>query len=181
MASSRTDAELMECARGNEVEAFAEVYDRHAPSLLALLRRILGTQVDAQDILHDVFLEAWRGVRSYDAQRGSVGAWLAVRARSRALDALGVLDQRTRLAHKHPSHAAPLTAAPGERELAVQQALQKLSPHVRQTLELMYFEGLTAPELSERMNVPDGTVRSRLSRGLAALKHMLQPNDGAGQ
>jgi RNA polymerase sigma-70 factor, ECF subfamily len=178
MASSRTDVELIERACANDVEAFAEVYDRHAPQLLALLRRLLGDKVDAQDVLHDVFLEAWRGVRSYDAARGTVRAWLAVRARSRALDALG---QQARQTQHLPYDAAPLMAATSERALAVQQALAKLPAQVRETLELIYFEGLTAPELSERMSVPEGTVRSRLNRGLAALKHMLQPDDGVAE
>ena len=174
MVSTRSDAELMTSARAGAVEAFADIYDRHAPAVLALLRRVLGDNVDAQDILHDVFLEAWRSVHSYDAARGSVRAWLAVRARSRAL------DRRAQLSKQASSHAALVTATasvgPSERDLAVQGALAKLSPDVRETLELTYFEGLTAPELSARMNVPEGTVRSRLNRGLAALKHMLQPS-----
>lgn len=173
MVSTRPDAQLMERAGAGDVEAFAEIYDRHAAAVLALVRRVLGDRGDAQDVLHDVFLEAWRSVRDYQSERGSVRAWLVVRARSRAL------DRRARLVQQSSSYAAlPVIdcVQPSERQLAVQQALAKLSPHVRETLELTYFEGLTAPELSQRMNVPEGTVRSRLNRGLDALKHMLQPN-----
>ncbi|MET0388358.1 MAG: sigma-70 family RNA polymerase sigma factor [Polyangiales bacterium] len=171
MTSALPDTLLMERAAGGDVDAFAEVYDRHAPTVLALLRRLLGPSADAQDTLHDVFLEAWRGVRSYDPSRGSVHTWLTVRARSRAL------DRRARAAREAHCPLVQRTAAalePRERQLAVRQALSQLAPQVRETLELTYFEGLTAPELSARMNVPEGTVRSRLHRGLDALKPMLQ-------
>jgi len=175
MSSTLTDVHLMERAGCGDVAAFAEVYDRHASAVLALLRRVLGSTADAQDVLHDVFLEAWRSVRAYEPARGSVRAWLMVRARSRAL------DRRARAARQPDAHAnadaLPATAdrlQPTEQQLAVRQALAKLSLDVRATLELTYFEGLTAPELSARMQVPEGTVRSRLNRGLDALRHMLQ-------
>lgn len=161
----------MERAGTGDVDAFAEVYDRHAAGVLALLRRVLGRSEDAQDILHDVFLEAWRSVRAYESARGSVRAWLLVRARSRAL------DRRAQLGRESDNHASlPIRdhVPPSERQLAVRQALSKLPAHMREALELTYFEGLTAPELSLRLNVPEGTVRSRLTRGLDALKLMLQ-------
>ena len=165
-----SDTVLMELAGRGDVAAFASVYDRHAPTVLALLRRMLGSSSDAHDALHDVFLEAWRSVRAYDPTRGNVQAWLLVRARSRALDRLADKARRAsfRLTPLMATHAPP-----NEQQLAVRQALAKLSPRVREALELTYFEGLTAPEASERMNLPEGTVRSRLHRGLDALKDML--------
>ena len=170
MAPVPSDTVLMERAGLGDVDAFASIYDRHAPIVLALLRRMLRSSSDADDVLHDVFLEAWRNVRTYDSARGNVQAWLLVRARSRAL------DRRALAARQSALRGTPLTAAAGpatERQLAVRQALSKLSPRLRETLELTYFEGLSAPELSERMNVPEGTVRSRMNRGLDALKVML--------
>jgi len=175
MTSAPSDAELIERACAGNVAAFAEIYDRQAPVVLALLRRVIGDRVEAEDLLHDVFLEAWRSIRRYDAQRGSVRAWLLVRARSRAL------DRRARLAQQSASHRLLPTAAelpPSEHALVVQQALATLPPEVRETLELTYFEGLTAPELSARLQVAEGTVRSRLHRGLAALKHVLDGHGG---
>lgn len=175
MTCAPSDAELMERASAGDVAAFAEIYDRRAPAVLALLRRVIGDRAEAEDLLHDVFLESWRSIRSYDAERGSVRAWLFVRARSRAL------DRRARLAQQSVSQGLLPMAAdlpPSEYALAVQQALATLLPEVRETLELTYFEGLTAPELSARMQVPEGTVRSRLTRGLAALKHVLDDHRG---
>jgi RNA polymerase sigma-70 factor (ECF subfamily) len=167
----------MERAAGGDLAAFGEVYDRYATAVHTLSRRILGDANQAEDLLHDVFLEAWRNLRDYDPARGSVRVWLLVRARSRAFDRRGA-RQREWLACALGSQTAAESASaiwlqPTERQLAVRQALAKLTPDARETLELTYFEGLTAPELSELLGVPEGTVKSRLARGLAALKNAL--------
>ncbi|MET0283302.1 MAG: sigma-70 family RNA polymerase sigma factor [Polyangiales bacterium] len=163
------DVALMERARHGDVAAFGELYDRHAPVVLSLMRRILAR--DAHDLLHDVFIEAWQSAREYDPQRASVRVWLLVRARARAVDRLR-RHQRERNVHVLlPTRRAhdPIS----ERQLAVRQVLARLEPSVRETLELTYFEGLTAPEVSRRMRTPEGTVRSRLARGLSHLHEAL--------
>jgi RNA polymerase sigma-70 factor (ECF subfamily) len=173
----QSDVDLMRRAGAGEVEAFAAIYDRHAPALLALAQRMLTGASEAQDLLHDVFLEAWQSAREYDPDRASVRTWLLVRTRSRALDRMGRRarehDARSSLRpHDGPAreHA---TAAEAERRVAVRQALAELEASVRETLELSYFAGLTAEEIAERMDVPTGTVRSRLARGLSRLAQVL--------
>lgn len=159
----------MELVRHGDVAAFAELYDRHAPVVLALMRRILAT--DAQDLLHDVFVEAWQSAQAYDPARASVRVWLLVRARARALDRL----RRARCeAQVHVLLPARRAHEPtSERQLALRQALARLEPSVREALELTYFEGLTAREISDRTHTPEGTVRSRLARGLSHLQEVL--------
>ena len=70
-------------------DALGALYDLHAPMLLGLAKRMLGSQAAAEDLLHDVFLEVWHHAAEYDPARGAVRAWLIVRTRSRALDRLG--------------------------------------------------------------------------------------------
>jgi RNA polymerase sigma-70 factor, ECF subfamily len=178
----QSDLELMQRAGAGEVEAFAAIYDRHAPALLALAQRMLTGASEAQDLLHDVFLEAWQGAREYDPDRASVRTWLLVRARSRALDRIG------RRAREHTAQSslraepaaarAHASTAETERRVAVRQALDELDEAVRETLELSYFAGLTADEIAEHMAVPVGTVRSRLARGLQRLAQVLSDLEG---
>jgi RNA polymerase sigma-70 factor, ECF subfamily len=152
-----------------DVDAFALVYDRHAPTVLAWLRRLLRDRGDAQDLLHDVFIEAWQRSRDYDPTRASVRGWLLVRARARAIDRLRRLE-RERAA---PAHLEAPAAPAAERHYALHEALATLEPNLREALELTYFEGLTAAEVSLRVHMPEGTVRSRLARGLACLHDVL--------
>ncbi len=69
-------------------EALADLYDRHAPTLLALSRRILGTSADAEEVLQEVFLHVWNHAERYDPARSSVSTWLVLLTRSRAIDRL---------------------------------------------------------------------------------------------
>lgn len=175
--SELSDSTLMEQAARGDVEAFARIYDRHAATLLALARRILLHTSDAHDLLHDVFLEAWLGAREYDPARGSVRVWLLVRTRSRALDrrlrALREQSGNESLARCHEGAPGRAAHAHPERQIAVRQALATLEASARVTLELTYFEGLTAVEVAARMGVPEGTVKSRLARGLDTLQRVL--------
>lgn len=179
MNDGRRDADetLMQRAARGEQSAFAELYDRHAPTLLATATRMLGAR-EAQDVLHDVFLEAWCHVSDYSASRGSVRTWLLVRLRSRALDRLiGVERARTdSLDVVNEAHTLAISSNlqhSAVDRIAVRTALERLGPEVREALELSYFAGLTMREIAERAGVPLGTVKSRIARGLAALSSLL--------
>src|SRR5437879_1266503 len=80
------DVTLIQGAAAGDRQCLAALYDRYAPALLAIGRRILGDRREAEDLLHDVFLEVWRQAGDYDEARGTVRAWLLMRMRSRALD-----------------------------------------------------------------------------------------------
>jgi RNA polymerase sigma-70 factor (ECF subfamily) len=173
-----SDAALMARAARGDVAAFARIYDRHAGTVLALTRRMLGSAGDAQDLLHDVFLEAWLAVRDYDAERASVAVWLLVRARSRALDRRGRSARQrtlqTALSTLEASKSLLANQPEPERRIALHKALAALPLEVRQTLELTFFEGLTAHEAATRMGVPEGTVKSRLARGLEIMQRIFR-------
>jgi len=175
------DLELIRRAKLGDVEAFAVIYDRHAPIALALGKRILASLGDAQDVLHDVFLEAWQCVREYDSDRASVRTWLLVRMRSRALDRLGRRALEQRIADGLPPCAAmaPPDAVHPDHRFALRQALDRLDAALRSSLELMYFGGFTAAEVARHMNVPEGTVRSRVARALLVLEQALTESKGA--
>jgi RNA polymerase sigma-70 factor (ECF subfamily) len=166
---------LARMARADQV-ALALLYDRYAPRMLAAAVRILGASREAQDLVHDVFIEAWEHARQYDAARGTVRAWLFVRLRSRALDRLG-REGRPRehcVAESMAAAVARQERTPDADEFfTLKQAFERLSPEVRRALDSTYFEGLTAKEIAERDGVPEGTIRSRLARGLAELSALL--------
>ena len=82
----KVDVSLISGAAAGDRDCLAALYDRYAPALLAIGRRILGDRREAEDLLHDVFIEVWRQAGDYDESRGSVRAWLLMRMRSRALD-----------------------------------------------------------------------------------------------
>jgi RNA polymerase sigma-70 factor (ECF subfamily) len=176
-APATDDAALVALVAQANRAALGILYDRHAPSLLAVGIRMLRSQREAQDLLHDVFLEVWEHAREYDAAKATVRTWLFVRLRSRALDRLGRAEhKRTRSLSDSDATLDLREAATVEAvdSIAVKQALAQLPPDVREALDLTYFDGLTAREIAERTSVPIGTVKSRLSRGLVALGTLLR-------
>jgi RNA polymerase sigma-70 factor (ECF subfamily) len=169
---SQTDADSIDiqAMAGGDRGALARLYDRHAPTLLALGLSMLRNRPEAEDLLHDVFLEAWRQAAAYDPQRGSVRTWLLVRMRSRALDRRrSAVRCSTLRADAEP--IVPESAAP---EPWLRDALASLPSEQRTVLELAYFEGLSATSIASRTGVPTGTVKSRLAAGLGKLRSALR-------
>lgn len=164
-------------ARGDN-GALAELYDRYAGTMLALAQRIVGRGAEAEDIIHDVFLETWRHSADYDPARGSVKAWLLLRTRSRSLDVQKSARVKKQASGLSDTWLAQLgdpsrdTASSAD-QARIRQVLVDLSPEQREVLLLGYFEGLSSSEIAERVGVPLGTVKSRVAAALAALRGAL--------
>lgn len=163
-------------ARGDRA-ALSELYARHAPRLLAITAGILRDRAEAEDVLHDVFLEAWKSAASYTEERGTVSAWLSLRARSRAIDR-----------RRAPAHARAVSLEASGRALEVDpslepgrmgdherlaRALSALSAEEQEVIVLGYFEGLSSSEIAERLHKPVGTVKSRTRSALGKLRGVL--------
>lgn len=178
-ADPADDARLMALVvRGDRV-ALAGLYDRHAPVMLALGTRILADRNLAEDVVHDVFIEAWHHAREFDAGRGSVRAWLVTRMRSRALDRRGKVQRTARVAESAARESAPATAggegiAGADRE-RVRKGVAGLPEELSTIVDFAYFEGLSASEIAERLGLPIGTVKSRLARAIATLREQIRP------
>lgn len=154
-------------------DALAHLYDRYSVLLLAVGMRIVPSRTDAEDILHDVLVEAWRSASQYDASRGSVRAWLVTRMRSRCLDRQksAVVSRSVPLDSAGPERAAPVAdPLQGEDTTRLIAALNDLPPEQRDVLQLGYFEGLSCTEIADRIRVPVGTVKSRTAAALGKLR-----------
>lgn len=179
VAEPDDDSELVRQIVSGDRGALARLYDRYAPLLLAVARRILGDERDPEDLVHDVFLEVWKRAAGYDASRASVRTWLLVRLRSRALDRVKSAHE-TRMVSRAPERFTNLSddtsSSPSSDTRAISTALDALSDDQRRVVLLAYFEGLSGPEIAECMAIPIGTVKSRLSAAIARLRTELGVN-----
>jgi RNA polymerase sigma-70 factor (ECF subfamily) len=167
------DMELISLiARGQNL-ALGALYDRHAALLLGVLRRLLRDEEEAEDVLHEVFLEVWEHAADYDPGRGTVRAWLVMRARSRGLDRLRSLNRARSAPPDRLELDLPAATAPTD-TLTIRRALSNLAPELRRLLELGYFEGLSSAEIAAHEQLAVGTVKSRVARALAELRVVLQ-------
>lgn len=167
------DADLVASIARGDRRALASLYDRHSALLLGLALRIVRDRREAEDLLHDVFLEAWRSAKDFDPKRGRVRTWLAIRMRSRALD----LQKSARVSRNAGDAGLELVVDDSERKspdhARVRAALAELGAEQRRVLELAYFEGLSCTEIAARVSIPVGTVKSRIAAGLDRLRNGL--------
>jgi RNA polymerase sigma-70 factor (ECF subfamily) len=180
-AATTTDADLLRRIGEGDVGAVAALYDRYAPSMLAIAVRIVRDRTEAEDVVHDSFVLVGERAGQYVAERGSVAAWLITLVRNLSIDRRRRHERRGAIARDVFAHEpAVADADPEVRALAanererVRLALARLPDVQRATLEIAFFEGLSYPEIAEREGVPLGTIKSRAARALAALRDALQ-------
>jgi RNA polymerase sigma-70 factor (ECF subfamily) len=176
-SESDADAELVLCMARGDRAALGELYGRHAGRVLAVLLKILGERSEAEDLLHDVFVEAWRQAGTYSRERGTVSAWLVLRARSRAIDRRRSAPRARSVSLEGAELPEPgdPAADPGRihDQKRLGEAFSVMSAEEREVILLGYFEGLSSTEIAERIGKPIGTVKSRTRSALEKLRGAL--------
>ena len=164
-----------------DVDAAAELYDRHAGQIFALARRILHDDGEAEDIVQEVFSQAWKSAQRFHADRGSIIAWLLMMARSRSIDRLRARRARPdATSDPYPEWIQDDTMPAAEQLLSeeqaarIREALDGLPDGQRHALELAYYEGLTHSEIASRLTEPLGTVKTRIRTALITLRQRLK-------
>jgi RNA polymerase sigma-70 factor (ECF subfamily) len=174
-----TDVQLVRRMAAGNPEACAAFYDRHAPRIYGFLTRLLAHQNDADDVLQEVFWQAWKQASRYDPQRSTPLGWLLLMARSRALDLLRKPKGATPTGEV-PAVSAPAASEPlprvqlGETADQVQAALAQLPPEQRALILMSFFQGITHEQIAAQVNLPLGTVKTRIRRGIGRLRDLLQ-------
>lgn len=176
---------LAEIARGDR-DAFSRFYDLHAALVHTFALRVLRERGEAEEVVQDVFLQAWRQAASYSAERGTPEAWLITMTRSRSIDKLRSRRRRGEMVRPAdvpdglPEPAVRESAAgPAEARATLGGALADLPAAQRSILELAYFGGLTQSEIAARLGEPLGTVKTRMRAGLERLRGVLTTRSGA--
>lgn len=167
-----SDAELILQVRLGDEAAMALLYDRYARVVYSVALRILCDSSTAEDILQEVFMQLWRNPQAFDASRGSLGAWLAVVTRHRAIDHLRQRRPETNAAETVIAVDSALEST-AERSQAVEKirtVLESMPSEQRTALEMAFFEGMTHREIAGKTGQPLGTVKTRIRAGLLAIR-----------
>ena len=170
---------LVRTATGSK-EAFSTLYNLMAPRVLGLIRRVLVDQAQSEEVAQEVMLEIWQTAASYSPSKGKATSWMLTVAHRRAIDRV-----RASQASKDRDLKIGVRDFEGERddvaesaEISIehkraQQALSKLSDQQREAVTLAYYGGLTQSEIAERLEVPLGTVKTRIRDGMNRLRREL--------
>lgn len=157
------------------------LYDRYAPSLLAVALRITGSRAEAEDVVQDALTRAWKESPSFDRTRGTAIAWLVTLTRNRSIDLVRARKRRSQHEDEEfnaapptlPTHSPERALSEAQRAEAVQRAMSHLRDEQRKALELAYFGGLSHSEIAEKLQQPLGTVKTRIAQAVKILREHL--------
>jgi RNA polymerase sigma-70 factor (ECF subfamily) len=181
--SATADVALLSRVAGRDQDALAALYDRHHRLLFSVILRILRDRGESEDVLQEVFVRVWDRADTYSPALGSPSSWLVRVARNRSIDRLRARQVRSGIAD--PIENAPAAAdetpagnpeiltAQSELGRTVRTVMAELPPEQRVLIEAAYFDGYTQSELSERFQMPLGTVKTRIRSAMQTLRERL--------
>jgi RNA polymerase sigma-70 factor (ECF subfamily) len=175
-AQNPADADLLQRISRRDESAMGLLFDRYARIVYSIALRVLNDPSEAEDVMQEVLIQVWRGAPSFIVGRGSLGGWLAVVARNRAID---VLRKR------HPSDPVDEVILPAQVDFAKQAEqntlmeklrtiMQELPPEQQKSLQMAFFEGLTHSEIAKKTGDPLGTVKTRIRLALISMRKAMQ-------
>lgn len=178
-ALERLEDLIVQVARGDQA-AFERVYQRVASPVFGLVLRVLRDRAQSEEVAQEVLLQVWKAASRFDASKGTGMAWVMTMAHRRAVDRVrseqSATERHRRLAGRDvaPSYdqvvEAVETRLDGE---AVRRSLDLLTDRQRESITLAYYGGYTYPEVAKLLDVPLGTVKTRIRDGLIRLRDHL--------
>jgi RNA polymerase sigma-70 factor (ECF subfamily) len=179
--TTRTDEELMARAQGDDAEAFAQLYDRHATRAFRVARAVCGDASRAEDAVQEGFLAIWRNRASYQPRTGTFQAWSMKIVRNRAIDSSRRAATRPPLlrgdaGRDQPPASGSSAASPQDEVLARSESrallasLGRLPKAQAEVIVLAFFGELTHAEIAAQLGLPSGTVKGRMRLGLEKLR-----------
>jgi RNA polymerase sigma-70 factor, ECF subfamily len=170
-----TDSTLISRVRAGDEDALAALHDRYSQVVYSVALRVLGETTQAEDILQEIFLQLWRNPQTFDSNRGSLGAWLAVITRHRAIDQLRRRRPESDIEDVIVAVDTRLEQTT-DRNMAIAKiraVVERLPAEQRKPLEMAFFEGLTHSEIASKTGEPLGTIKTRIRSALLTLRKAL--------
>ena len=173
----------MALVRSGDAAAFDVVYERHGAVAYSLAHRICGRSQQAEDVVQEAFLSAWRRASSFDPARGSLRTWLLGIVHNRSIDVLRRAGNDTRRRADLPVEEMDFDSgievhtevSQRQRARLVRAALVALPADQQKVIELAYFGGYTHTEIADMLGLPVGTVKGRMRLGLDKLRTHFEP------
>ncbi len=171
-STASIDAVLLGRVRTDDQVAMTELFDRYGGMVYSVALRVLNDPSQAEDVMQEIFFQVWRNPDAFVSGRGSLGAWLAVMARNRAIDSLR---------RRRPTDSVDDVVLASSSDLGsevernrmmekVRGVLKDLPMEQQKSVELAFFEGLTHSEIAARTGDPLGTVKTRIRSALITLR-----------
>jgi RNA polymerase sigma-70 factor (ECF subfamily) len=176
--STLSNEDLLQHVATGDRRAFAELYDRTAPRVFGLVKRLLRDHAQSEEVTQEIFLEIWQSATRYDTSKGSAIAWMLTMSHRRAVDRVRASqasrDRDQRIGIR--DYAASYDSVADNVEVRIEservkEAMMRLTE--LQAVQLAYFGGFSHSEVATMLSVPIGTVKTRLRDGMIRLRDEL--------
>jgi len=159
-------------------QAFSYLYDNYSPALFGVINQIISNREAAADVLQDVFVNIWRKINLYDETKGRLFTWMLNIARNAAIDRLRSRSYQDSLKNQPLTENVNTITAnsvvnPQQNDIGLKKQIGKLKEEYRVLIDLSYYQGFTHEEISKILNLPLGTVKTRIRSALTQLRTMI--------
>lgn len=174
-----TEAELVRGLKARDEKVFGYLYDHYSPALFGVALKVLNDENSAADVLQEVFLKIWRSIDRYDEDKGRLFTWMLNITRNTAIDSLRSkahkLEQKVQDIgddiHLYTNHLAVNQAVD---HIGLTKVLEKLNKDQRVIIDLAYYKGCTQEEIAKVLDIPLGTVKTRMRNAIIQLRNILK-------
>lgn len=175
MTPSTADDNIIELLRRQDMNGVSLMYDKYSSALFGVILRVVNNREIAEEVLQDTFTKIWRNFHTYDGSKGRLFTWLINIARNSAIDATRrkgfsqknheIENVVNKIDEQHATTLNPET-------IDIRRLTQNLPPEHQTLIDLIYFQGYTQAEVAEHLDIPLGTVKTRLRAAIVKLKGM---------
>lgn len=161
--------------QSKDEKAFNYLYDNYSGALYGVIWKVLNVEELSNDVLQEVFVKIWKNIDQYDSSKGRLYTWMLNIARNMAIDTLRSKryqqDQKTTdIENTVYTNDNSRTSFNNTDTLGLRKSVMNLKPEFRTLIDLAYFQGFTQDEISKTLNIPLGTVKTRLRNAIIELK-----------
>lgn len=167
--------ELVAALRQKENQAFSYLYDHYSGALYGIINQIVADTELSNDVLQETYVNIWRRIDTYDAGRGRLFTWMLNIARNAAIDKTRSkgFQQSQRQISLADGEMIPAIVRPGVDDLGLKKMILKLKDEQRLLIDLSYFQGFTHEQIAKALDIPLGTVKTRIRSALTQLRALL--------
>jgi RNA polymerase sigma-70 factor (ECF subfamily) len=173
-----TEKELIDALRSDQKDAVGILYDKYSSLLYGIIYRIVHSDETAEDLLQEVFVKIWKNIDSYDEKKAKLVTWMGNIARNLAIDKIRSKEYKKSLQNQDISDFVNIIEDnPGANSfnpehIGVREMLDKLQPEHKILIDMVYFRGFTQAEAAKELDIPLGTVKTRIRSAVNNLRRI---------
>lgn len=177
-----SEEELVALLNSGDQSAFAYLYDNYSGALNGIIYKMLEDNELAEDVLQEAFVKIWNNISSYDSAKGRLFTWMLNITRNVTIDTIRsksykkqskILNRENSVDHIKADNTSTNPAASFD-ALGIRKQLNLLKDDQKQIIDLAYFEGFTQDEISKKLIIPLGTVKTRMRTAIMELRKILK-------